>query len=390
MDFKYKGKISNRSMAVEWSGIRTISTMLRNSQNNPISLSIGQPDFDTPKHIREAAKDAIDQGYTRYPPAKGFDDLRQAVSNKLKLKNNIIADPHTEIYISIGAMQGIFNTILHVVEPGDKVIVIDPGYDYYSQIRLFGGVPTPVVAHEHNDFKVDPADIRKAVTNKTKLIILNTPSNPTGAVLDKEILYEISKIAQHNGIFVLSDEPYEDIVFNGKHISIGSFDGMQELCITVFTFSKSYAMTGWRVGYVVANKAIINEMEKLMEHMASGVTAVSQRAAMAALHGSDDIIAEMANKYKKRRDIVYEALCGIDCISCKLPEATFYAFPNIKGTGMKSWDLSKYLIESQGVGTVPGSVFGNRGEGFLRISFAAKEENIREGISRFRKGIQAL
>jgi len=390
MNFKCKDHISSRSSEVEWSGIRTISTMLRNSKEDMISLSIGQPDFDTPKHIREGAKVALDEGYTRYPPAKGFEDLREVISDKLKFKNNIKADPYTEIFVSIGAMQAIFNTVLHIVEPGDHVILINPGYDYYSQIRLFGGEPIPVIAHEKNNFKVDPADIKKAVTKKTKLLILNTPSNPTGAVLEKDILAEIAKIAQHNGIFILSDEPYEDIVFEGKHFSIGSFDGMKELCISVFSLSKSFAMTGWRIGYVVANSTIIDEMEKLMEHMASGVTAVSQRAAIAALKGPQDLTLEMVEKYKKRREIVYQAINDMDNISCVLPEATFYAFPNITGIGMTSWDFAKYLINKQRVGVIPGSVFGSEGEGHIRISFATEEGYIREGMSRIRKGIETL
>jgi aspartate/methionine/tyrosine aminotransferase len=356
-----------------------------------VNLGIGQPDFDTPEFIREAAKKALDEGYTRYPPAKGFEDLREAIAEKLKIENNIDADPDAEIFVSVGAMQGIFNTALHLLDPADEVIVIDPGYDYYSQIRLFGGVPVRVAALEKNRFKVDPDDIQKAITDRTKLMIINTPSNPTGAVLDQKILEAIANLARQHNIIVLSDEPYESIIFDGqKHVSLASFDGMKELTISAFTLSKTYAMTGWRVGYVVAPKPFIDEMEKLMEHMVSGVTAVAQRAALAAITGSQACVAEMVRAYEGRRKIIYEGLKAIDGVSCLLPESTFYAFPNISGFGLTSWELAKYLVKEYRVALVPGSIFGNNGEGYIRISFATNSQTLKEGISRIKKGLEAL
>lgn len=383
-------RLARRSFAVEWSGIRVMFT-LADAIPGVINLGIGQPDFDTPDFIMEAAKRALDQGYTRYPPARGFADLRNAIAKKLRDENNIMVDPDSEIFVSVGAMQGIFNTLLHLLDPGEEVIVVDPGYDYYSQIGLFGGVPVRVPAYEKNHFKVDPDDIKKAITDKTKLMIINTPSNPTGAIFDEEILIEISKTAQQQGIFVLSDEPYENIIFDGKrHVSIGALDDMKDLTISVFTLSKTYAMTGWRVGYVAANKNIIDEMEKLMEHMVSGVTAVSQRAALAAIEGPQDCVREMVKEYEKKRKIIHEGLNEIDGVSCILPEATFYAFPNISSLGMTSWDLAKYLVKEHKVAMVPGSIFGRNGEGYLRISFAADVEKLMNGISRIKKGIEVL
>ena len=385
-----KQNISKRSHQVQWSGIRVMFA-LADEIPGVINLGIGQPDFDTPDFIREAAKKALDEGYTRYPPAAGFKDLREAIARKLKRENHIIADPHSEIFVSVGAMQGVFNSALNLVNPEEEVIVIDPGYDYYSQIGLFGGVAVPISVFEDNYFKADPADIKKAITRKTKLIIINSPSNPTGAIIDEEILIEISKIAQHYGIFVLSDEAYEHIIFDGKkHVSIGSFDGMKDLTISIYTFSKTYAMTGWRVGYVVANKNIIAEMEKLMEHMVSGVTAVAQRAALAAIEGPQDCVSDMVREYAIRRQVIYEGLNGIEGITCILPEATFYAFPNISKLGMTSWDFAKYLVKEYKVATVPGSIFGNQGEGFLRISFALDVAKLKEGISRIKKGAESL
>jgi aspartate/methionine/tyrosine aminotransferase len=385
-----EGYLAKRNRGVEWSGIR-IMFDLANENPDVVNLGIGQPDFDTPEFVREAAKKAIDDGYTRYPPAKGFQDLREAIAEKLRTENKIIADPDSEIFVSVGAMQVIFNAILHLIDPGDEVIVIDPGYDYYSQIRLFQGVPVSVPAYEKNGFKVNPSDIQAAITDKTKLIIINSPSNPTGALFDESILRKIASISQEHDISVLSDEPYEHIIFDGKkHISIAAFEGMQDRCISAFTMSKSYAMTGWRVGYVAAPKPIIDEMEKLMEHMVSGVSAVAQRAALAAICGPQDCVAEMLKKYEKRREIVYRGLNAIDGISCILPESTFYSFPNVSRIGLSSWDLAKYLVRQHRVALVPGSIFGKNGEGYLRLSFAAGEEKLEEGISRMQAGVERL
>jgi aminotransferase len=381
-------RLANRNSSVEWSGIRTISMMMGKIKSGAIALSIGQPDFDTPRHIVEAAKIALAEGYTRYPPAKGFLDLREAIAKKLRIKNKIIADPDSEVFVSSGAMHAIFNSVLQIVDPGDEVIVIDPGFDYYSQIKLFGGTPVTVTAHEQNGFKVDPEDIRKVVSNKTKLLILNSPANPTGALLDSQTIHEIAKIAMDNDFFVLSDEPYEDIIFDGEHVSIGSIEGMQDRTISVFTFSKSYAMTGWRVGYVTANKIFIDEMEKLMEHMLSGVAAVSQRAALAAIEGPQECVQEMSRKYRARRDIVCSALDEIEGLSYVVPDSAFYIFPNISKICNDSWQFSRYLIAEQKLGTIPGKVFGAMGEGHLRISFASNEQTLKEGMSRFKQGVQ--
>ena len=310
---------------------------------------------------------------------------------KLQRENNIVADPATDIYVAVGAMQVIFNTCLHLLNKGDEVIVIDPGYDYYSQIRLFGGVPVTVPARESNRFKVDPDDIRAAITDKTKLMIINTPSNPTGAIFDEKILRAIAQMAMEHDLLVLSDEPYEHILFDGhQHVSIGSFEGMAQRTISAFTLSKSYAMTGWRVGYTVAPPAVIDEMEKLMEHMVSGVTAVAQRAALAAIEGPQDCVRDMVATYDKRRRIVYEGLNAIDGIKCLNPESTFYAFPNISSFGLSSWEFAKYLVREHKVAVVPGSIFGQAGEGYVRLSFAASIEELKEGIARIQRGVEAL
>ena len=381
---------AKRNAGVEWSGIRIMFAMADKIEG-VTNLGIGQPDFDTPIHIRDAAKKGLDQGYTRYPPAAGFQDLREAVARKVETENQLQADPDSEVFISVGAMQGIFNVMLHLVNQGDEVIVVDPGYDYYSQIRLFGGVPVRVAVKEENLFKIDPEDVKKAVTPKTKAIILNTPSNPTGAVFDRKSLEQIATICKEHEIMVISDEPYEHILFDGnEHVSIGSFDGMKDLTVSIYTLSKSYAMTGWRVGYVVANKAIIAEMEKLMEHMVSGVTAVAQRAALAAITESQDCVKQMVERYAKRRELMYNGLNSIKGISCVKPESTFYAFPNISSFGMSSWDFAKYMVKEHKLALLPGSIFGENGEGFARLSFATSSRNIETALKKLQKGIAGI
>lgn len=379
--------LAQRNQGVEWSGIRIMFAMA-DKIDGVVNLGIGQPDFDTPVHIRDAAKAALDQGFTRYPPASGFADLRELVAKKLAKENKIQADPDAEIFISVGAMQGIFNIMLHLLNTGDEVLVVDPGYDYYSQIRLFGGVPVRIAAREENRFKIDPKEVENAITPKTKAFILNTPSNPTGAVFDRDILEQVAALCQKHGIMVISDEPYEHILFdNNEHVSIGSLDGMQDLTVSIYTLSKSYAMTGWRVGYVAAHKAIIAEMEKLMEHMVSGVTSVAQRAALAAIEGSQDCVKQMVATYANRRDLVIDGLNSIKGISCITPESTFYAFANISSLGMSSWEFARHMVEKHKVAMVPGSIFGENGEGFVRISFATSSANLKEALHRIEKGV---
>ena len=387
---RHNSQLAPRTRRVEWSGIRKMHAMAETLEG-VINLGIGQPDFDTPAHIIAAAKQGLDQGYTRYPPAQGFLDVRQAIAAKLAARNGITADPETEIMVTVGAMQVVFNTMLNFVEADDEVIVFDPGYDYFSQIRLFGGVPVPVPLHESNGFRLDPEDLRAALTDRTRLIVVNSPSNPTGAVFDRALMQQIADIAIEHDVLVFSDEPYEDLMFDRReHVSIAALSGMKERTITAFTLSKSYAMTGWRVGYAVGTSTVIAEMEKLMEHLVSGVTAVSQRAALEAIAGPQDCVAEMTAAYARRRAIVHEGLNAIRGVSCVLPDATFYAFPNIKATGMTSWDLAEYLLRKHRVITIPGPIFGANGEGYLRLSFAVPDDELREAMARLKRGIEAV
>ena len=356
-----------------------------------INLAIDHSDFETPTFIREAGKKTFDSGTAGYLPARGLLDLREAIAAKLKAENNIDANPVTEILVTAGTTPIVFSICQHLIEAGDEVIVVDPGFDYGNHIQLFGGMPIRIPAYESNGFKVDPEDIRSSVTDRTKMIIINTPSNPTGAILSEPELREIAEIVQENDLWILSDETYEHIVFDGnKHISVGSLDGMQDWTISAYTLSISYALTGWRVGYVAAPKNIIDAMAKLKEHMICEVAAVAQRVASAALTGPQDCLRAILLEYENRREVVHKGINDIDGISCQLPEATFYAFPNFSKLGLTSWNLAKYLMREHKVLLAPGSIFGTNGEGYMRLSFAIDPAKLKKALAFIKKGVGQL
>jgi aspartate/methionine/tyrosine aminotransferase len=356
-----------------------------------INLARDHSDFETPEFIREAVKKALDEGVASHIPTRGFLELREKLASKLKAENNIDADPVTDILMVTDTTPVVFSACRHLIEAGDEVIMVDPGFDYGTDIQLFSGIPVRVPAYESNGFVVDPEDIRSSVTDRTKMIIINTPANPTGAVLDKTVLKEIANIAREHDLWILSDETYEQIVFDGnKHTSIGSLDGMKDRTISVYSFSTSYAMIGWEVVYVVAPQAVIDEMEKLDEHMGFQVAAVVQRVALAVMNVRRDFVRKMVKEYEKSRAIVHRGLNAIEGVSCLLPVSTFYAFPNFTKLGLTSWNLAKYLMREHKVALVPGSIFGTKGEGFLRLSFASHPATLKEAISYIEKGVGQL
>jgi len=356
-----------------------------------INLAMDQSDLETPEFIREAVKKALDDGYAGNLPTRGFMDLREEIAAKLKAENNIVAKSETEILVAADIPPIVFSACRHLIEAGDEVIMVDPGFDYGSHIQLFGGIPVRVPAYQSNGFIVDPEDIRSSVTDRTKMIIINTPANPTGAVLDKAVLKGIANIARKRDLWILSDETYEHIVYNGKkHISIGSLDGMKNRTISVYSLSTSYAMAGWEVGYVVAPQAVIDEIEKLGEHMGTQVAAVVQRVALAVLNDHRNFVRKMLKEYEKNRAKVHQELNTIAGVSCLLPASTFYAFPNFTKLGLTSGNLARYLVRVHKVALVPGSIFGTKGEGFLRLSFAIDPAKLKEAIACIRKGVGRL
>jgi aspartate/methionine/tyrosine aminotransferase len=347
--------------------------------------------LDPPEFIREAVAKALDDGFAANLPARGFKDLREAIAAKLKTENNIDAEPATEILVVTDTTRIVFCVCQYLIEAGEEVIIVDPGFNYGTQIELFGGKPVRVPAYESNGFRVDPEDIRASVSDKTKLIILNTPANPTGAVLDKTVLEEITRIALEYDFWILSDEACEQILYEGKkHVSIGSLDGMKDRTISAFSLSTSYAMAGWEVGYVTAPKEIIDEIEKLGEHMGSRVAAIAQRVALSALTGHRDFFLNILEKIVKNRVMVHQSLNSIEGVSCSLPASTFYAFANFSKLGLTSWNLVNYLLREYKVAMVPGSIFGINGEGFLRLTFAVDPAKLKEALVRIKKGVGQL
>ena len=347
--------------------------------------------YKIPEFIHEAVKKALDDGFAGIPPARGLMDLREAIATKLNAENDIEADPETEIMVVADSTPVVVGTCSYLIEAGDEVIVVDPGFNYGTHIQFFGGIPVRVPAYESNRFKVDPEDIQSSITHKTKFIIINTPANPTGTVLDRTELKEIVKIAREQNLWILSDESYEHIVYDGKkHISIGSFNGVKDRTISVYSLSTSYAMAGWDLGYVVAPKAVIDEMEKLGEHMGTLVSAVVQRVALVAMTSHRYWCQSMMKKYQNQRTIIQKGLNSIEDVSCQLSEGTFYAFPNFTKLGLTSWNLAKYLVREHKVALVPGSIFGTKGEGFLRLSYAVDPAKLKEAIARIKTGVGQL
>lgn len=378
-----KNFISDRAGSVSRSGIRVMYDLALGLRDL-VHLDIGEPDFPTPGYIIEGAKKALNEGYTHYTPNAGYRDLRERIAEKLLEENKIEADPESEIIVTAGAMQAISLAILVAVNPGDEVIIPDPGYESFErQVKFAGGTSIPVEVREEEEFRLVPKDVEKAITKKTKMIIINTPSNPTGSVMSKADLEEIAELAKRYDLLVLSDEIYEKILYDGaKHYSIASLSEIADRTIAVFAFSKTYAMTGWRVGYAVSNKQIIEQMTKIQEFYVTCASSISQRAALAALEGSQDFVRNMVKEFERRRDFLYNELSKINRVTCVKPKGAFYLFPNIVRTGMRSQEAAKFLLERGKVVTVPGRAFGKYGDDYLRVSFAASMNNLQIAVER--------
>ena len=383
--------VSERAESMPWSGIRKMFNL---ADQNPdaINLSVGQPGFDTPWHIVEAARRALEEGQTQYTPGLGIPALREAISRKVRRENGLEADPDTEIMVTAGAMEGVTLSLLAANDPGDEVIIGDPCYtNYPGQIELAGGRPVTVPVLEESGFRMEPADIEQAITQHTRLMMVNSPSNPTGRVLERDDLQALAEIAQRHDIFVLSDEPYERLVYDGtEHTSLAGLPGMKERTMTVFTVSKTYAMTGFRLGYVVGPAKVIDVMHKMQEDIVSCIPAFVQQAGVAALDGPQDCVDTMVQEYDERRRLVVKALNQMDGISCLEPRGAFYAFPNVSALGRTSEEVALYLLERSRVVCVPGTAFGSGGEGHLRLSYSSSLEHLEEALKRIARGAQEL
>ncbi len=367
---------------------------LKRGGEDVISLSAGEPDFATPEHIRTYAKQALDEGYTRYSDAAGLLELREAIAEKLLRENKINATPRNEIVVTVGGKEAIYAAMMATINPGDEVIVPDPCWvSYVPCIQLCGGTPVYLPLSEEDDFRISMDRLEEAVSTKTKMLIVNSPNNPIGNMMSKSEIEAVAGIAKRRQFLVLSDELYERIVFDGgRHYSIGSFADAENLAITVNGFSKSIAMTGWRLGYVAAPPAIAERITAIHSHMVTGACTFAQRAVALALHDSrtEKCINDMVSEYARRRDILARELQRITGISCLLPTGTFYAFPNISGLGLKSQDFARELLERGKVAVVPGNSFGTKGEGHVRLSFATSTDSLMTALDRVRSFVDQL
>ncbi len=365
---------------------------------NVINLSLGEPDFFTPDDIKEAAKRAIDENYTKYPPVPGYNDLREAISKKF-LNENGLKYSVEQIVVSAGGKHSLMNVLMSLVNPGDEVIIPAPYWvSYYDQVLLAGGKPVIIETNLEDDFKMSPGQLEKAITGKTKLLIFNSPSNPTGMVYTRDEMQKIAEIIdRHKGIFVISDEIYEHIIFSQKHVSMASFDFIYDRVITVNGVSKAYAMTGWRIGYIGAPLPVARACSKLQSQFTSGVCSIAQRAALAALLSKGDEREKMRLAFQRRRDLICSLMKEIPGLKLRVPQGAFYIMPDVSYFIDKSYngtvinnsdDLALYLLERARVAVVGGTAFG--APGCIRISYAASDEEIIEAVKRIKSALADL
>ncbi len=382
-------KPSARSESLGLSGIRVIFDKV-SKMPDAIRLEFGEPDFDTPDNIKAAAIDAVRKGKTKYTPSSGIPELKSAVASKLKRENNIDYDPVKEIVVTAGATSGINLALLATMDYGDEILVPDPGWaTYVHAVNIVGAKPIPYVLRESSDYSIDIKELAGLVTRKTKAILINSPSNPMGSILSRTNLQEIADFAIDHNLFVLSDEVYEKFLYQdggmNEQVSIASLNEMKDRTVMINAFSKTYAMTGWRIGYAGASENIAGAMTKINAAQCSCVSTISQYAALEALKGPQDSVRNMISAFTERRQVLVKGLNEFSGFRCAMPKGAFYAFPNIKETGFRSDELAMKIVDKAHVAVVPGSAFGNQGEGYLRLAYANSVENIQEALVRIRK-----
>ncbi|MBI2219085.1 MAG: pyridoxal phosphate-dependent aminotransferase [Candidatus Rokubacteria bacterium] len=365
-----------------------------------ISFGAGEPDFDTPARIKDAALRAMQKGYTKYTEVGGIPELKQAVCAKFKRDNGLDYEP-ADVVVSVGAKHTLYNLAVALLNPGDEVLVPSPYWvSYPEQVRLVGGVPVAVTTQESTGFDLDPAELRAAVTPRTKLVVVNSPGNPTGAVFSAEALREVASLAVERNLFVVSDECYEALTFEGRHVSIASFGPeIKARTLVVNTCSKAYAMTGWRIGYAAGPRALIKAMTDVQSQVTSNPASIAQWAAVEALSGPQDEVAKMAGEFDRRRRLIIDGLNALPGVSCVMPKGAFYAFANVSGLFGKSvpgsgqalkgsLDVAAFLLEHAKVAVVPGLDFGS--DAHMRLSYATSAELIQEGLERMGAAIRML
>jgi aminotransferase len=387
---KIEHEISERYIWLPSSEFAEIMRMAE-EEKDIISLGPGEPDFTTPKHIIDFAKEKLDEGYTHYSPPGGRTETKEAIAKKLRRDNKVRVNPD-EIIVTCGSQEALFLATLALIDPGEKVLVPDPGFlAYIPMVESVTGVPVSVPLREENGFECDPDEVEKLADKRTRILLINTPGNPTGRILKRKTLEHLADIAIEHDLVIFSDEAYEKILYGkNKHISIASLNGMKEHVLTFQTFSKSYAMPGWRVGYAAGPKDIIESMTRM--HIYCGVCSptISQLAAIEALEGDQSCVKEMRKEYDRRRKLIIKRLKKIPKISCLDPEGSFFAFPNITGLKMSSNKVVDFFLKKAKVLTVPGTEFGKLGEGYIRLSYATAYEKIEEALVRIENVVRKL
>ena len=353
-----------------------------------ISFALGEPDFDTPQHIKDAAIESLRAGFTHYTASKGIVELRQAIAEKSIRENGIDCTPD-EVIVTPTKL-GIYESMMAFVEEGDEVVVPDPGWvSYVPMVNLAGGKAVNVKLKEEQDFRMTPELVHEAITPRTKMILLNSPSNPTGTVMTGADFKGIAELARDHNLLVLTDEIYEKLVYEGKHVSIAALDGMYERTITLNGFSKSYAMTGWRIGWLVAHKDLLKPIDKVQQHSLTCCTSFAQKGALAALRGPQKCVEDMFNEFRKRRDYMVQRVNSTGLFECRKPSGAFYVFPRYH-LKTPSLELAEKLLSTAHVGMTPGSAFGDGGEGFLRMSYANSMENLKKGMDAIEEAMRKL
>lgn len=374
-------KLSQKVLNLKSSGIRAFFDMA-NEIPDVISLGVGEPDFDTPWHIREAGIQALQSGKTFYTSNAGLQELRAAISSYTKRKTGLTYNPENQIIVTVGGSEAIDLALRALLNAGDEVIYLEPGFvSYYPCIKLADGVPVPIRLTEENRFRLKPEQLEAAVTPKSKVLILSYPNNPTGAVMEKEDLEALLPVIQKHNLIVISDEIYGELTYGVKHCSIAGLPGMEQRTIIINGFSKSFAMTGWRLGYALGNHEIIEQMVKIHQFAVMCAPTISQYAAIEAMEQGDGDIEAMRESYDQRRKFLYHELqrLGLPCFE---PQGAFYMFPNIREFGLSSGEFALKLLKEEKVAVVPGDSFGECGEGFVRISYAASLQNLKEAVNR--------
>ena len=382
--------LSDKIVNIKPSGIRKFFDLV-SEMEDVISLGVGEPDFETPWHIRDEGIYAFEKGRTFYTSNSGLKDLRTEICNYLNRKIGVKYDPMSEVLVTVGGSEAIDIGLRALINDGDEVIIPQPSYVSYEPCAVLAGAkPVIIDLKAENKFRLTADELRKAITDKTKILVLPFPNNPTGAIMEEADLKEIAKVVIEKDILVMSDEIYSELTYKGKHHSIVEIEGMKERTILINGFSKAFAMTGWRLGTVIGPKKVIAKMGLLLQTTSSCVSSFIQKAGMEAINGNQKEVIKMMEEYKERRDLIVKGLNSIDKISCLNPGGAFYVFPDIRETELTSQEFAVQLLESKGVGVCAGADFGAAGEGFVRLCYATSQDEIKEGIKRIKEFVDEL